>query len=363
MIEVTGLTRTFRTPSGPVRAVDRLDLVVPEGAFTTLLGPSGCGKSTTLRMIAGLERPDAGTVRIGGVMVASDDGTEVPAHRRGVGMVFQSYAVWPHLDVAGNVAYPLRAQGVGRREAARRVEEVLTLVGLAGLGQRRTTELSGGQQQRVALARALVARPSVLLLDEPLSNLDARLREEVRGQILDLRDALGITVLLVTHDREEALAMSDEVVVMEAGRAVAAGPPEELHDRPATAAVARLLGAPNVLSGSWLAPAGAGAWTVRTCAGDVVVAAEGLDPAADGTCAVVARRDAVVVGHEGAGGGAVGVDALVVRREFRGEAADLVLDVGGMRLRAAVDPARPAPPPGAAVRVRLDPAGCRAARP
>ena len=367
MIELRGVSRTFQSAGGAVRAVDDLDLVVPEGSFTTLLGPSGCGKTTTLRIVAGLERPDTGVVTIGGRTVSSPaDGVDVPAHRRGLGMVFQSFAVWPHLTVAGNVAYPLRAQRVPRGEVASRVAEALGLVGLDGMGGRRTTELSGGQQQRVALARALVARPSVLLLDEPMSNLDARLRAEVRAQILDLRAALGITVLFVTHDRDEALAMSDEVVVMARGRALAAGRPEDLHAAPGTAEVARLLGAPNVLEGTWRPASATGPAAVVTAVGPVEVAdvAAGTGGPAEGApCAVVVRRDAVrVVGPDVVVTGPV-VAGRLVRREFHGETTDLVLEVGGTVLRGAADRAGSLLRPGGPVRVMLDRAGCTLVRP
>lgn len=363
MIEVQGLTRTFRVPGGEVRAVEGLDLTVPSGSFTTLLGPSGCGKTTTLRMVAGLERPDRGVVRIGGTAVfSSDDGLDVPTHRRGVGMVFQSFAVWPHLTVAGNVAYPLRAAKVPRGDIERRVDESLVMVGLSGMASRRTTELSGGQQQRVALARALVARPEVLLLDEPLSNLDARLREEVRGQILDLREALGFTVLFVTHDREEALSMSDEVVVMAGGRALAEGSPQALHADPRSAAVARLLGVPNVLEGTFSRTAGGA--QVLTAIGPIAVATTrgGTDRMLEGErCAVTIRRDAIDL---------LDVDAVVqedvstargvlLRREFRGETTDVLVSIGSTVLRARQRPAGTDRRVGEAVLVAIDAEGCR----
>ncbi|MCL6499952.1 MAG: ABC transporter ATP-binding protein, partial [Firmicutes bacterium] len=208
-VRLRGVTKRF----GSVVAVDSVDLDVPPGQLVTLLGPSGCGKTTTLRIVAGLERPTAGRVWIG-----EEDVTDLPAARRGVTMVFQSYALFPHLTVFENVAYGLRAQRLPAAEVRRRTLEALELVGLPETAQRYPAQLSGGQQQRVALARALVMQPRVLLFDEPLSNLDAKLRRRVRAEIRMLQQRLGITSVYVTHDQAEALALSDVVVVMNQGR-------------------------------------------------------------------------------------------------------------------------------------------------
>jgi iron(III) transport system ATP-binding protein len=232
-VELRGVRKRY----GAVEVVRGLDLDVPEGTVLCLLGGSGCGKTTTLRTIAGLERPDEGTVRIGGTLV-SGPGTFVPPERRGLGMVFQSYAVWPHLDVFENVAFPLRRAG----RPVDPVAPLLDQLGLGALARRRPDQLSGGQQQRVALARALVADPAVLLLDEPLSNLDARLRIEVRAQIRELVVARGITAILVTHDHDEAFAVADQVAFLDRGRAEQVGPGRALWDQPRTAAVARFFG-------------------------------------------------------------------------------------------------------------------------
>src|SRR3954464_7598401 len=217
MIRVEGLTKTFTANREVVAAVAAIDFEVGAGEMVTLLGPSGCGKTTTLRCIAGLEKPDGGDIEVGGVVVMSTQRrTYVPAHKRDIGMVFQSYAIWPHMTVFENAAFPLR---VGQKkysndEVKKKVLDALRIVELDGLEGRMATQLSGGQQQRLALARALVREPRVLLLDEPLSNLDAKLREQMRAELRDLQRRLGITTLYVTHDQVEALSMSSTIAVM-----------------------------------------------------------------------------------------------------------------------------------------------------
>lgn len=238
-IDARGLRKLF----GGVPAVNDLSLSVEEGTFVSLLGPSGCGKTTTLRMIAGLEIPDAGEIRIGGeVMSSAERRRFVPANDRGLGMVFQSYAIWPHMTVSQNVAYPLKMRRVDKRERADRVDEILHTVGLDGYGDRPSSKLSGGQQQRVALARAMVLNPRVLLLDEPLSNLDAKLRADLRLELRSLQQEVGITTIYVTHDQSEALALSDRIIVMAAGAVQQDGPPEEIYERPANRFVAAFIG-------------------------------------------------------------------------------------------------------------------------
>jgi len=234
------LTKRF----GASLAVDGLDLAVREGELVALLGPSGCGKTTTLRMVAGFLPPTSGRV-----LFDREDVTDLPAYRRSTGMVFQSYALFPHMTAAQNVGFGLEMRGLGTVERAARVEEALKLVRLAHLGGRLPRELSGGQQQRVALARALVINPKLFLLDEPLSNLDAKLRAEVRIEIRALQQRLGLTTLLVTHDREEALTMADRLVVMEGGRVRQIGSPKELYDAPQDAFVADFVGRCNILTG------------------------------------------------------------------------------------------------------------------
>ena len=240
VIGAAGLRKRF----GAVEAVRDLSLEVRAGEFFALLGPSGCGKTTALRMLAGLEHADAGSVFIDG-----RDMTFEPANRRPVNMVFQSYALFPHLSALDNVAYGLRASGAGRREARSRAAEALELVALGGYGDRMPNRLSGGERQRVALARALVKRPSALLLDEPLSALDAPLREQMRFELVRLRETVGIAFVLVTHDREEALSMADRVAVMEGGTIRQTAPPAELYERPADRFTAGFIGPVNLVAG------------------------------------------------------------------------------------------------------------------
>src|SRR5712692_6088764 len=243
-VRATGLVKTF----GAVVAVNDLSFEAKAGEFLTLLGPSGCGKTTTLRLVAGLERPDRGEVYLGGrPLSAAASGLFVPPERRGMGMVFQSYAIWPHMTVFENVAFPLRELRVPRVELRDRVMAILGTVGLGGLHDRPAPMLSGGQQQRVALARALVSNPEVLLLDEPLSNLDARLREEMRFELRDMQARLGITSIFVTHDQAEAMTLSDHIVVMNAGRIEQEGSPEDVYQRPSTRFVMDFLGRANHL--------------------------------------------------------------------------------------------------------------------
>ena len=242
---VDRVTKIFADPSAsPVTAVDDVTLEVQAGEFVCLLGPSGCGKTTLLRIIAGLETPTAGEVFVGGVRV-----TDLPPNARDTAMVFQSYALFPHLDVFENVAFGLRVRRVTEPEIAKRVAAALHLVGLTGLERRSPDQLSGGQQQRVALARALVTQPRVLLLDEPLSNLDAKLREQMRVELRRIQRQLGITAIYVTHDQVEAMTLADRIVVLDRGRIQQVAPPAELYARPANSFVAEFVGKVNLLEG------------------------------------------------------------------------------------------------------------------
>ena len=227
---------------GSTQVLRELDLSIRKGEFVALLGASGCGKTTLLRAIAGFVKPSSGAIRIDGKAV-----TDLPPDRRGTALVFQSYALWPHMTVAQNIGYGLKLRGVPRAEAARRVEELQDLLGLSGLGQRKPPALSGGQRQRVALGRALAVDPSILLLDEPLSNLDARIRLKVRHEISALQKRLGITAVHVTHDREEAMVMADRIVILDAGTIAQQGSPEEVFNRPASPFVAAFMGAENLI--------------------------------------------------------------------------------------------------------------------
>ncbi|WP_289079202.1 ABC transporter ATP-binding protein [uncultured Thalassospira sp.] len=236
------VTKTYG--KGSVTAIDNVSFTIQPGELVTLLGPSGCGKTTTLRMIAGLEHATKGKILIGG-----KDVTQLPATDRDVSMVFQSYALFPHMTVLENVAYGLTVTGAAKNEAHEKAEEGLRLVGLEGYGPRLPSELSGGQQQRVALARALVLEPEVLLLDEPLSNLDAKLRRQVRTEIRELQQKLGLTAVYVTHDQEEALAVSDRIIVMNRAVIAQQGTPRELYEKPASAFIADFIGDANLVDG------------------------------------------------------------------------------------------------------------------
>jgi iron(III) transport system ATP-binding protein len=249
MIEIRNLTKSFALRSDSLPAVQDVSLSVAAGSFVTLLGPSGCGKTTLLRCLAGLENPDAGEIRIGGTVVyQSDSGINIPVNHRQIGMVFQSYAIWPHMTVFENVAFPLRVQKTPDVQA--RVLAALETVELAALAQRSAARLSGGQQQRVAFARAIVAEPAVLLLDEPLSNLDTGLRDQMRREMRRLHRSLGLTTILVTHDQEEALSLSDRIAIMRQGELVEEASPEVLYGEPRSAFAAEFIGAANVFPGT-----------------------------------------------------------------------------------------------------------------
>ncbi len=344
LLELHQLEKAYADAHAP--AVRALTLNIARGEFVTLLGPSGCGKTTTLRMIAGFIKPTGGLIRLDGrVLANAADGAFVPPEARGMGMVFQSYAVWPHMTVAANVAYPLRLRRTARADIDRRVSAMLELVGLGGFARRYPSQLSGGQQQRVALARALIAEPQVLLLDEPLSNLDAQLREAMRGELIDLHRRTGVTVVYVTHDQAEALAMSDRVVIMQQGAALQVGTPADVYHRPAHPFVAGFIGAANTL------PCRVIGWS----AGEAEIALPGveahvragyaLDQPPDAPLLVV-RPEQVRLHEAGAGW----LDATVLRRQFLGEAHEVSVETahGVLRARAgAID----APPPGARVGV------------
>lgn len=252
MLEVTGLSKSFTGTEGSAKVVDDVSFVVPEGQCYALLGPSGCGKTTTLRCVAGLERGEAGRVRIGETLVSdAATGVFIPVYDRPIGMVFQSYAIWPHMNVYGNVAYPLTVKKarLDRSEIRDRTMQALTLVGMDDMADRPATRLSGGQQQRVALARAIVRQPKLLLLDEPLSNLDARLRESMRQELSEMIARIRVTALYVTHDQAEAFALAHRIAVMNQGRIIQEGEPRTIYAQPTTAFAATFLGAANIVPG------------------------------------------------------------------------------------------------------------------
>jgi ABC-type Fe3+/spermidine/putrescine transport system ATPase subunit len=315
-VRVEGVRKRF----GSFAALHDVTLDFPAGGFTTLLGPSGCGKTTLLRIIAGFVEPDAGTVHVGG----RDVGAEPPWRRR-IGFVFQSYALWPHMTVHENVAYGLKLRGLTRLEVAARVASALERIGLGALAGRHPGQLSGGQQQRVSLARALVLEPDVLLLDEPLSNLDAQLRVEMRREIRRLQREVGITTIYVTHDQEEALQLSDVIAVMSQGRVEQVGTAEEVYGRPSSPFVATSLGAATVLRGAAQAD------------GSLLVAGQRLsfalpDSVAGRTVRVAIRPESVTLSAHGAGGG---MPATVTERAYLGHAWRIVARVGkGVELTA-----------------------------
>jgi iron(III) transport system ATP-binding protein len=253
MVQIDSLEKYFGEDKDRVYVLKGISLHVPEGSLYTFLGPSGCGKTTTLRCVAGLERPDGGKISINSQAVfASGERVYVPTNKRPIGMVFQSYAIWPHMTVFENVAYPLTIQRRPKAEIKKRVEDVLRIVGLQGLEDRPAPKLSGGQQQRVAFARALVNQPKVMLLDEPLSNLDAKLREQMRFEIKALQRRVNITTIYVTHDQAEALAISDQIAVMHGGKLIEVGSPHELYSRPKRKFTATFLGLTNLIEGKVL---------------------------------------------------------------------------------------------------------------
>jgi iron(III) transport system ATP-binding protein len=249
-IRIKGLTRNYYSEGRQIKALDGVDVTIPANQIFTLLGPSGCGKTTLLRCIVGLETPDAGEISIGDEIVFSKEkDLFVPPEKRGLGMVFQTYAIWPHMNVFDNVAYPLHNRKVAKEDVRARVAKVLKFVQLDGYENRPATKLSGGQQQRVALARALVAEPKVILFDEPLSNLDAKLREETRKELRHFLTELHITAIYVTHDRIEALALSDQVAVMRAGQIIEIGPPKQIYFNSGGRFVADFIGRANLIKG------------------------------------------------------------------------------------------------------------------
>jgi iron(III) transport system ATP-binding protein len=325
-VRVEGVSKRYaHRVKGEVYAARDVTLDVRPGEFVTLLGPSGCGKTTTLRMVAGFERPDAGRVVIGG-----QDVTHQLANQRNIGFVFQNYALFPHLSIGENVAYGLRVRNLPEAEIAKRVGEVLALVGLAGYEQQFSNQLSGGEQQRVALARAIVIRPRVLLFDEPLSNLDAKLRVQMRHEIRDLQRRLAITTLYVTHDQEEAMAVSDRIAVMNQGAIVQEGSAADLYHRPASAFVAQFIGRVNLLPARVESVAGGGG-EVTVMGHRLAVAAMPPGIAAGETVQLVLRPEAVALAAvEGAGTLPRG---RVEGRMFLGEKVEYVVRCGDTLLQ------------------------------
>ncbi|PWE33241.1 polyamine ABC transporter ATP-binding protein [Maritimibacter sp. 55A14] len=326
-VTLTDIVKRF----GDFTAVHRMSLEIPEGSFLTLLGPSGCGKTTTLRMVAGLLDPTEGEIQIKGKHV-----TNVPIHKRNLGIVFQNYALFPHKTVADNVAFGLRYRDVSAEEAKRRVNEALELVQLPNVGDRYPKQLSGGQQQRIALARAIVIEPDVLLLDEPLSALDANLREDMRVELKRIQHRIGVTTIFVTHDQSEALAMSDQIVVMSDGRVEQVGPPEEVYNTPSSEFVANFLGASNIL------PATAGQASGDTLPIEVggfgsIAIPRDRAPALNGSgkARLVVRAEKLLLTRPGdAPAGSISVDGTVETVDYQGQAVRYFVRVGDTQLQA-----------------------------
>ena len=312
-VRLVALTKRF----DDVLAVAGIDLEIPSGEFFSVLGPSGCGKTTTLRLVAGFEQPTSGAIFLDGV-----DVTGRPPHKRNVNTVFQSYALFPFLNVADNVAFGLRYQKLGKAERAHRVGEALELVRLSGYERRRPGQLSGGQQQRVALARALVLRPAVLLLDEPLGALDAKLRRTLQVELKALQESVGITFLYVTHDQEEALTMSDRLAVMEAGKVAQIGTPVEVYEQPADAYVADFLGVSNLMDGTATAATGGGSCRVRL--GDFELTANQGATDCTGPVRLAIRPERVLIEPYEATG-ANRIPGMVERLVFLGSSTQVIL--------------------------------------
>ncbi|OLP54543.1 spermidine/putrescine ABC transporter ATP-binding protein [Rhizobium rhizosphaerae] len=317
-IQIDTVTKAF----DGAKALDAVSLDFASGSFTALLGPSGCGKTTLLRLVAGFERPDAGEIRFDG-RAMSGAGGMVPPEERNVGVVFQSYALWPHLSVAGNIAYPLKMRGVSSGEIDRRVAEALDIVELGGFGARDTSELSGGQRQRVALARCLVADADLIVFDEPLANLDVHLRAAMLETFRQVHRTTGRTIIYVTHDQAEALALADRVAVMEKGRVLQFSPPEALYRAPATQKVARFIGRGSLLA-AFVSPLGPGSAGVRCGEGEFSARCEGT--VAEGPAHVLLRPENLHLVEPGSDS----ITGTVRRVTYHGPAYETEVEVSGV---------------------------------
>ncbi len=365
MIQVDNLKKSFKTPEGTVTALNGISFAVEPGSFFTLLGPSGCGKTTTLRAIAGLDRPDSGEIEIDTHLVySSSQRIFIPGNKRDIGMVFQSYAIWPHMTVFKNVSYPLRARGRPRTEIEEKVQAALRLVGLEDLRDRLAPRLSGGQQQRVALARALVSEPKVLLLDEPLSNLDAKLRNQMRWELKDLQSRLGTTTVYVTHDQVEALAISDKIALMNRGQITQLGSPQEIYENPVNEFAADFIGAANIVSGELLAGADKnGRVRVKTVLGELWATQKAPQEKLEKNVLLAFRPEDVSISTEGNFNDAENntLRGVVQGSTYLGDASEFRLIVAGHRIHAKVEPGRNFPS-GAIVYIHVPSSYCRVIR-
>src|SRR5579859_6854744 len=351
-ITVAGLSKAF----GQGRALNDVSFSVRDKEFLTLLGPSGCGKTTTLMSIAGFQRPDERTIACGDRIFFDLAGkVDLAAEHRNLGMVFQSYAIWPHLSLFGNVAFPLKIRRMKRDAVRRRVLDTLDLVEMAGYAGRYPHELSGGQQQRVALARALVYSPAVLLLDEPFSSLDAKLRERARAWLKHLQGELGLTTLFVTHDQDEALSLSDRIVVMNAGEILQAGSPEDIYHRPQTRFVAEFLGHCNILDARAVAATSAGTTELVLRANGNRITVCGEDLAAGDQVQLAVRPEAITLEglHDAAGENSYPAELRAV--SFLGDHYRYELDLDGLPVTVTDTRSFAGP----AVTIRIPPAACR----
>ncbi|MBO9356217.1 ATP-binding cassette domain-containing protein [Bordetella petrii] len=355
MLEVSDLQVHYQTDRGPVEAVKSISLSAQEGEFCTFLGPSGCGKTTTLRCIAGLETPTRGRISIGGQPVYdSKAGVDMSTHKRDLGMVFQSYAIWPHMSVYGNVAFPLEAAGASRQQTRTEVARALDMVGLGSFAERSATQLSGGQQQRVALARAIVRGGKVLLLDEPLSNLDAKLREQMRDELRELQRRLNTTTVFVTHDQDEALAMSDRIVVMNQGTIVEQGTPIDLYQRPQRVFTAQFIGKAEIFACETARPLGAGV-AAQTALGPIV-ATQNTHLGADARNVMI-RPESIEIADDFADA-ANCFDAEVLRCVFVGARIEYRLRLAAGRTVSVSTASGGIRPVGAKVKLHFPPEQC-----
>ena len=361
MLNVKALYTQYPNDKGEiVKAAQNVSFEGPEGKLFTLLGPSGCGKTTTLRSIAGLERPRSGEISVDGVAVySSEKGIFLAPNKRNFGMVFQSYAIWPHMNVFQNAAFPLQvgARKYGKKEIAEKVMRVLTAVGLDQYADREATKMSGGQQQRLALARALVMEPKLLLLDEPLSNLDAKLRERMRFELKRMQRELGLTTVYVTHDQGEALALSHEIAVMSAGHVVQIGSPRDIYERPRNKFVADFVGLTNFLDATVVAADAAhdDGYRVNSCIGPLSVTS--MDQFAKGDEVLVSVRPEDIELYEQRPEGPNVIEGKVDFKVFLGEYMDYQIMIGERQVLARIHPSFKSPV-GDTVYLRMDPKKC-----